>query len=167
MKRSLLLLLLIASSFSLLTAQNKDIPGGYKDLGSDLPEIKAVDGKLKTHTNAEFKNDHHFFVVMFNPTCGHCLTMTKLIGANSTIFKNNHILFLASAPMLPYFAGFEEDTKIHEHPEMIVAVDSANFIDLTFTYQTLPQINIYDKSRKLVKIFTGDTPLDSLKAYAN
>ena len=32
-------------------------------------------------------------------------------------------------------------------------------------YQMLPQINIYDGDRKLLKIYTGDTPFDSLKKY--
>ena len=166
MKKLLLAFFLITSSFSLLTAQNKNMTGGYKDIGSGLPHIKAVDGKLKTYTAADFSNQHNFFVVMFNPTCGHCIKMTKLIGANSAIFKNNHFLFLANSQMLPYFPEFQKETDIYKHPEMIVAVDSAYFIEKAYSYIVLPQINIYDANRKLIKTFTGETSLDSLRVYA-
>lgn len=170
MKKFLLVLLLVTSSLPLLIAQNK-VPtpktsGEYIDIGASLPRIKAVDGKLKVYTAADFMNHHNFFVFLFNPTCGHCINMTKMIGKNSEVFKNNHILFLANSQMLPYFPEFLKETDIYKHPEFVVAVDSSNFIDVAYSYHVLPQINVYDKSRKLIKTFTGDTPLDSLKVYA-
>lgn len=169
MKKLLLVLLLVTSSFPLLIAQNK-VPeartGKYIDIGASLPRIRAVDGKLKVYTAADFKNNHNFFLMMFNPTCGHCINMTKMIGNNIQDFKNNHILLLANSQMLPYFPEFEKQTDVYKHPEIVVAVDSSNFIDVAYSYHVLPQINIYDKNRILIKTFTGDTPLDSLRVYA-
>jgi hypothetical protein len=48
---------------------------------------------------------------------------------------------------------------------MFVGADSFKVTDRLFTYQGLPQINIYNKERKLIKIFQGDIFIDSLKAY--
>ena len=72
---------------------------------------------------------------------------------------------MAAPNMKDYFVFFENVTKVSKHPEINVGLDSAGFIDKTFVYQSLPQINIYDKERKLVKVFTGDVPIDSLKPY--
>ena len=166
MRKLLFISVFMLSSFSLLTAQKKQNFGAYIEIGSELPTIKAVDGKLKTYTAADFSNEHNFFVIMFNPTCGHCISVTRMIGENSAVFKNNHMLFLASSPMLPYFPDFLEETNMYKHPEMIVAVDSAYFIEKAYSYIVLPQINIYDANRKLIKTFTGETSLDSLRVYA-
>jgi hypothetical protein len=74
---------------------------------------------------------------------------------------------MATPQTLPYFNNFFKQTSLNEFPEIIVGVDSADFITQVYTYSSLPQINIYDKHRKLIKVFHGDTPVDSLKHYLN
>lgn len=162
MKKICTSIVLLFLSFTLLPAQN---PNNPKSIGSSMPQIKMVTGKMKTYYSHDFKNDYNLFVVMFNPTCGHCLTMTKLIGAHHDLFKNNHVVFLAGDQMMPYLKSYEEETSIYKYPEMIVGVDSSHFVDGAFAFGTLPQINIYNKERKLIKVFNGDTPIDSLKKY--
>jgi hypothetical protein len=36
-----------------------------------------------------------------------------------------------------------------------------------YMYQSLPQLNIYNKERKLIKYFTGDIAIDSIRTYIN
>lgn len=116
---------------------------------------------------ASFKDDHNFFLVLFNPTCGHCIHMGVAIGEHESDFKDNKVLFLAGGQMLPYLKSFFEQTKLGEHPAIKVGIDSAQTVDRLFSYKMLPQINIYDKHRVLIKSFYGDTPLDSLRKYAH
>lgn len=165
MKRFLGSVVVLLLSLNLVSAQNKEIPGGFRELGSKMPPLKVVTVKHKTYTDRDFKDNQNFFVMLFNPTCDHCLKMTKLIGTNSQLFKNHHVLFLASPQMIPYLYTFEKETEIYKHPEMIVGVDSSNFIDRVYEYKSLPQMNIYNKERKLIKVYSGETPLDSLKLY--
>lgn len=168
MKKIIIALAMLALPGTLLLAQKQAETGNttfYRAIGSDLPELRAVDGKMKTYTNQSFQDRHYFFLIMFNPTCGHCIKMTKLIGEHAALFKDNHVLFLAGAQMMPYFQDFYKETEVFKHPEFVVAVDSAQAIEKLYSYRTLPQINIYDKDRKLVKTYNGDVPLDSLKRY--
>lgn len=138
----------------------------YKELGSPLPEDFMVimkDGKVKTKKH--FDNKANLFVMMFNPTCEHCQEETDLFKRNIFLFKKTEILLVAAPVMKDYMEFFENVVKIQEYPSIQVGIDSCKFIDRAFTYQSLPQLNIYDKDRKLIKVFCGDTPLDSLKKY--
>lgn len=171
MKR-LLPLLALLTLFSLpgfAQKQKKMLTGfeKYQKTGAVLPELKIVTGKLKTYTNKDIQSKHHLFLILFNPTCSHCIHLTKLICANAGLFKNTKVVFMAPGTMMPYLNGYYEETKINEHPELIVGVDSSFAVDKLYIYdnQTLPQINIYNHKGQLVKVFKGNTPLASLKKY--
>jgi hypothetical protein len=103
--------------------------------------------------------------MMFNPTCEHCEDMTFAIEKNIDLFKNSHILLVAAAGMGPYLEFFENGTRVRNFPKIKLGLDSSNFINRTFIYESLPQINIYSPDRKLLKTFSGITTIDSLKPY--
>jgi hypothetical protein len=46
-----------------------------------------------------------------------------------------------------------------------VGIDSSGLVNQTFLYKLLPQVNVYNKERKLEKVFFSDVPIDSLKSY--
>lgn len=164
------LLLLLGLCTTILPAQKqKEQPKTgfekYQQPGGELAALRIVSGKMKAYTNKDFKTHHHFFLVMFNPTCGHCIKMTKLISENAALFHKSKVAFMAPASMMSYLGTFEKETGVYKHPEFVVGVDSAYAVDKLYTYGTLPQINVYDKNAKLVKTFKGDVPIDSLKHY--
>ena len=116
-------------------------------------------------TNKELDNQANLFVMMFNPTCSHCEDMTSLLEKNMSLFKRSKIVLVATKVMTPYLPDFIKSFHIDEYPQMHVGTDSMGFIDKVFLYSALPQINIYDSQRKLLKIYTGDVEIDSLKRY--
>jgi protein-disulfide isomerase len=116
-------------------------------------------------TAKDVDNGANLFIMLFNPTCGHCQDMTKHIENNIDLFKKSHLVFIATPMMSQYLHDFSELTKVYDYPSIKVGIDSSRFVDNAFLYQMLPQINIYDGDRKLLKIYTGDTPFDSLKKY--
>ena len=138
----------------------------YKELGSPLPELRVVNEK-KAITSKDLQNDANLFVVMFNPTCEHCQDIAMDLRKNMDTFKNNKFVWVCSAAMpMGHLDFFRSVTKIDKTP-MEMGLDSCKLIDRAFIYGGLPQINIYDKDRKLVHIFAGEIALDSLKMYAN
>jgi hypothetical protein len=137
----------------------------YKKIGSPLPPIRLVTGDGKVITQKEVANDANLFVMLFNPTCEHCQEETILLAKNIYLFKKTKALLMAAEGMKDYLEYFESATHVSEYPTLQMGLDSSKFIDKTFRYLDLPQINIYDKDRNLVRIFNGDTPLDSLKQY--
>jgi thiol-disulfide isomerase/thioredoxin len=156
----------------------------YKQPGAPMPALRVVmpDSStpaaekknkrkgtatgLKAITSRDLNNGANLLVMMFNPTCGHCEEQTRLLTDHIFLFKNSRLVLLAGPMMLPYLEHFNQNTQVSGFPETILmGVDSAGFIDRTFLYETLPQINIYDHDRKLIKSFTGVTPIDTLKQY--
>jgi len=137
----------------------------YKKPGAPLPELKVVTPKGEHITNKTLQNSANLLVMLFNPTCEHCEEETRRLAKNIFLFKKSNIVLMATENMMPYLEYFENTTNIKQYPTLKYGIDSAGFINKTFIYESLPQINIYDKDRKLVRIFSGDTPIDSLKKY--
>jgi hypothetical protein len=124
-------------------------------------------GKYTYMTAADLDNGNNLLVMMFNPTCSHCEDVAFMIEKNIDAFKKNKVVLLANKLMTLYIPDFTERHHIARYPNMYIGYDSSGYIDNTFLYQSLPQINIYDANRNLIKIFAGEVPLDTLKKYAN
>lgn len=137
----------------------------YRVLGAPLPPVRLITAKGEVITNETIKNDANLFVMMFNPTCEHCEDMTRALEQNIGLFKQSNIVLLAAPGMGPYLEYFDKNTKYSQYPALKVGVDSAAFIEKTFNYEPLPQINVYDKDRKLIKWFSGISSIDKLQPY--
>lgn len=137
----------------------------YKKIGAPLPALRAIGPKGTVFTEKDIDTSGSFFLMMFNPTCGHCEDATRMLEKHLDLFRDKQILLLSAAGMMLYMDYFDATTKVYQYPKIEIGVDSSNFIEKTFIYNSLPQINIYDKERKLLKIFTGDVSIDSLRPY--
>ncbi len=67
--------------------------------------------------------------------------------------------------MMAYFDYYFNESHINQFPQYSVAVDKSSFIEKVNAYQGLPQINIYDQERKLIKQFFGNVPMKHLEEY--
>jgi thiol-disulfide isomerase/thioredoxin len=137
----------------------------YKSVGSPMPPLRVVAPSGQVFTDSSLKNEANLFVMMFNPTCEHCEDMTRALEKDIALFKSSALVLMATPNMGPYLEYFDKNTKYSQYPTIKVGLDSSKFIDHTFTYQSLPQINVYDKDRKLIKSFSGINTIDSLKPY--
>lgn len=137
----------------------------YKAIGAPLPPIRVVTSAGKNITNRDVAYDGNLLVMLFNPTCEHCENVTAAMEKNIFLFKKTKVLMVAAAPMMEYLSYFENNMKTAQYPTFIVGIDSNFLVDRTFAYQSLPQINIYDKDRRFVKMYAGEVAIDSLKQY--
>jgi len=174
MIRKLLILVCLFSSvntFAQQTSNNQESSDAsqagneYKTIGAPLPDLRIITSKNQEITNNTVKNKANLIVMLFNPTCGHCEDETAMLEKNMYLFKETKLLMAAAPMMGPYLENFEHTYKPGDYPQILIGIDSNHLIDRTFLYQALPQINVYDKKRKLIKIFSGETPIDSLKQY--
>jgi hypothetical protein len=110
-------------------------------------------------------NNANLLVMMFNPTCSHCEDQTQLMLKNAAIFKRTKWVLLANKGMKPYLHDFVKVFHLSDYPFVFIGTDSAGFNDNAYMYKALPQINIYDHQRKLIKVFNGEIPMDSLEMY--
>lgn len=138
----------------------------YREVGSPMPEIKVITPKKDVITTKDLANDANLFVMMFNPTCGHCQEMTLALGKSADLFKKSKVIMIASPNQEPLLDFFENTTHVSKyHPTFQYGLDSSDFIIKAFRYQSLPQINVYDKDRKLIKIINGENTVESLREY--
>lgn len=183
MQRKLLIILCLMGSVLITFAQKKkknnkevttttkaDTCTNYKEVGAPMPPLRAMHllGKnagAEIYTSKDIPAKKNVLVMMYNPTCGHCQEETMMFMKNLDAFKNTEVLLLADTVMREYIDFFNNTTKVFDTPELKMLLDQSGFIKNTFTYSALPQINIYNKDKKLVKTFISDTPIDSLKPY--
>jgi thiol-disulfide isomerase/thioredoxin len=119
----------------------------------------------KTITNRDLPADKQLVLMLFNPTCQHCEAQTELFEKNIGLFKNAQLLFVAAPMMGPYIVDYAKKYNLNEYPQIWMGLDSARLIEKTFLYYALPQINIYDKDKKLIRAFSGGAPIDTLRQY--
>lgn len=122
--------------------------------------------ETKVVTEQDLNNGANLLLMMFNPTCGHCEEQTDLFTQHIALFRKSKLVLMAGPQMLPYLEHFNNGRHVDAFTQTIImGVDSAQFIDKTFRYESLPQINIYDHERKLIRSFTGLVSIDSLRGY--
>lgn len=131
-----------------------------------MPQLRIVTLDGEAITNKAVASKANLFVMLFNPLCDHCKNETEMLEKNIRLFKQSKVVMFAAPAMAEQLAAFERDTHISQYADKIrIGLDSNGTMEKIFLYKSLPQINIYNKNRKLIKIFTGDVPIDSLKRY--
>ncbi len=162
----------------------------YTAIGADMPPLIGIpvdtvlqNGAVKKHknsflkkkrntinnlniiTNNDLKIGANLFVMIFNPTCSHCVEETEILKKNLSLFHKSRLLMVANRSTAIYVTDFVKQRNTRKYSQITVAMDSTNFISQAYLYKALPQINVYDKNLKLLKSFCGDLPIDSLKQY--
>ncbi len=160
----------IAGAVLVKTGNNSDTTTGNKHIKRKKKDNnkrvhKSRRAKQKAYmTNEDFDKYTNLLVMMFNPNCSHCEDETIRLEKSISVFNNSKILLLANPLMWDYLPYFTKTMHVFDYPTLMVGSDST-FLNKLFLYQALPQINIYNKERKLIKTFTGEVGIDSLKKY--
>jgi hypothetical protein len=139
----------------------------YTKVGSAMPELRLYNpGSKKTYTAQDFGTDKSLIIMLFNPVCEHCEDQGMALRDSAVASLPNARIVLVAAEMmgtqLPYYYATTHTENLSYMP---VTVDSSNLIRKLYQEIALPQLNIYDRQRKLVKAFHGVTTMDSLAHY--
>jgi hypothetical protein len=137
----------------------------YRIMGAPLPPLRIVYPQKVVYTNDSLKNDANLILMLFNPTCEHCEDMTIALEKNIGLFQKSHIMLVAAEGMAAYLEFFENGTRVKNFPKIKYGLDSSNIVNNLFNYEMLPQINVYNANRRLIKTFNGLEEIDSLKPY--
>ncbi|MBS1687799.1 MAG: redoxin domain-containing protein [Bacteroidetes bacterium] len=164
MLRNILMVLCLLSTTN--SQAQKHSKKDYKTIGKPLPQLKIVTLDGKTITNKDLNNKANLVVMLFNPICEHCQDETQLLESNIALFKQSKLLMITAPMMGSYLKTFVDNYHISQYSKNImIGLDSGSTINNLFTYEPLPQLNVYNAKRKLIKVFSGNTSIDSLKPY--
>ena len=130
-------------------------------------KLRKMDDTKRTYlTEADVNNNANLLVMIFNPSCSHCEDETAIIQNNISLFSKSQLVMVSKPINAAPLNDFYQRRKIGDfQPPIHIGTDSSDFIGKTFVFGMLPQINIYDHHRKLIKTFNGEIAIDSLKKY--
>src|SRR5690606_34041521 len=128
-------------------------------IGSAFPDFEYLDPEKQKHQSAGILGKELTFLVIFNPTCTHCIASAKLFRENALAFDHARIFYLAGEGMLPYLDAFYQETGLQKDGPVKVGVDNSRITYELLLYQNLPQINVYDEDGELIDQVTGESPL--------
>lgn len=134
-------------------------------IGSAFPDFEYVDPEKQKHHSSEILGKDLTLLVIFNPTCTHCIESARLFQENLDAFEHARIFYLAGEGMLPYLDAFYQETGLQKDGPVRVGVDNSRITYKLFLYQNLPQINVYDKAGLLIDQMTGEAALEELLQY--
>lgn len=160
-----LLLLFAGNTHAQLKKNTDTYKTKYNTVGSKLPPLRIQTLAGKITTNNDIKINNHLFVVIFNPDCGSCEDVGKMLHKNAAILKNTPVLMMTYNDLGPELPKFLQTTELNKNKEITIGLDQAGAINQLANYGHLPLINVYDKNRTLIKTFNGNTSIEQLKKY--
>jgi thiol-disulfide isomerase/thioredoxin len=168
MKYFTYLLLLCLVLVNVAAAQKKLTPQqpNYKKMGSPLPPFVLEKTAGGTFTNTNLQKGKAVMLMIFSPQCDHCEHMIDSLKNISHMFKNTQLVLVAEDRNKQLMKDFIKKTNIGSHQLFKnVGTERGNLIYYIYDYKILPQVNFYTSNYKLVKTFTGTSPLDSMKMF--
>jgi thioredoxin-related protein len=103
-------------------------------------------------------------LILFNTDCDHCQREAKEIGEKRDAFKNYELLFIAS-DSIHQIENFAKTYQIDDMPNAKLGRAEYQDVYMNFGAISTPAIYIYNRERKFVKSFLGETPVEELIKY--
>jgi thiol-disulfide isomerase/thioredoxin len=160
MKKIFLILTLIISvvtSQAQLTKNEKKIKPTNL-VGSVLPffQIQLTDTNKTTLKLDELDPNKTLVVMLFNPTCDHCIAQTRDFIANQASYGNTVFALITGDQMGPYMQLFYDSVGYKFQENIFIGLDIGMGSQDIFSYEGLPQILVYGKNRKLIDNFNKE-----------
>ena len=138
----------------------------YSSGRSKKKKERLTDDRNKIYlTEKDVDNGANLFVMIFNPSCSHCEDETAIIQNSFSLFKKTQLVMVAKPASVLPLGDFYARRKLSDFKSIHIGTDSSGFISRTFVFGMLPQINVYNADRVLIKTFNGEIAIDSLKPY--
>lgn len=123
--------------------------------------IRLLDSITLFNTQSIAKGKQTIFI-LFSPDCDHCAALAKEIKNKASYFDSVN-LYMVSPPMSFFeVKKFSYITGIAHMPNVVVGIDKDFFFGSYFHASTVPFAVIYDKNKKLKKLFKSVSKLDDL-----
>lgn len=161
MKLCITLLLLFICKAPLY-AQKEGIPL-YKQF-TFIPPFSVINIAVgTTYTKDDLIKKKPTLIILFSPDCDHCKQFTKQLIAQISLFSKYQILMVSFLDNL-LIKQFYTDFELWKYHNITVAKDNTYYFGTFYAIHTYPTIVIYDKKGKLVKLYAGNVPLNTIAA---
>lgn len=100
-------------------------------------------------------------LILFNTDCDHCQREAAEIAEKNEAFKNYELLFVAS-DSIHHIENFAKTYHLADKPNVKFGRAEGQDVYMNFGSISTPAIYIYNRDRKFVKSFLGETPVEEL-----
>jgi thiol-disulfide isomerase/thioredoxin len=170
MKKIIFLLALTAGLFIALpgkSQQTQDAPPLPYLSDKTMPsfDIMEVDSTTIFNTK-DIPGGKPVVLMYFSPDCEHCQHLTEELLKNIDSLKQMQLVMFTSLPF-DKLKNFYTYYKLSEYKNITVGRDYEFFFSRHFGSQYVPYLAIYDRRKKLVKVFDGGTKVSTLIQLIN
>jgi hypothetical protein len=147
--------------------QAKELQKPLTITGAKLPTFQVRTSSDKIMQETEIPKDHSLLVILFNPTCDHCVKACKTLLQHQASLMQTTVLFMCIKDYWADLPLFIKDADLHveKNPQFIVSADHSDIAKDLFNYNGIPQIMIYNKEKVLQKILYQQVNMDSIFTY--
>lgn len=139
----------------------------FAKVGAALPAFQVVTLEQKALFDTELPADKPIILFLFNPGCGHCVDMGKVVRDSIQQLKGATLLFITASNQLGELPVYAKETGLGGMNQVIISADNTNVNKYLFEYNGMPQMMVYGKDRVLRKTFYKYASMDSLRFYLN
>ncbi|MEZ5046498.1 MAG: hypothetical protein R2831_05850 [Chitinophagaceae bacterium] len=133
--------------------------------GSPILNFSVVTSDEKIFESKDFKANNPFAIILFNPSCGHCMDVAKNLRTQINNYPDFTFLFITGMNLLDKTKSFAQEAGIDTIANIIVSADHSNVTEKLFEYKGIPQFMIYNNEHFLSKTFYINIPVDSIRQY--
>lgn len=127
-----------------------------------LPEFdfKALDGQI--FHRGDIPNDIPAALIYFNTSCPHCNAAIEDLLTNSTLLDSVYFLMISRQKPEPLLQ-FVREKQLGGRKNITVVADAQDLFPKTFGTAMVPTLFLYEKDRRLIKIFKGETSVIAIR----
>jgi thiol-disulfide isomerase/thioredoxin len=146
------------------------LPGRSQQQGDSLPymsdkvlpafNLLLVDSTTLFNTK-DIPSGEPIVLMYFSPDCEHCQHQTEEILKNMDSLRNVRFVLLTALPF-DKMKNFYYYYKLGNYKNITIGKDQDYYFSRHYGSQYVPYLAIYDRHKKLVKVFDGGTKVSTL-----
>lgn len=124
-----------------------------------MPEFTFEDMNNKSYSFLNIDPEKSTIFIYFNTECDHCQYEVKELKKNIDKFSNTSIL-LISSERINIIKEFYKTYSLENLQNIKILKDLADSFYKIFSTRVIPTIFVYNKDKKLINKFSGETKMD-------
>lgn len=130
--------------------------------GASLPRLTWLSADEKLFVDSNLRANTPIILVLFNPSCGHCMEVAVNMKARIQELAGAEIVFLTGNNLLAELPSFIQQTRMTGMPNVHIGIDYTDVSKQLFEYNGIPQIMVYNRSHVLLKTYYKQLNIDEV-----
>lgn len=130
--------------------------------GAMRPNLTWLSAEEKIYADSNLRKQTPLILVLFNPSCGHCMEVAVTMKMRIQELAGVDIVFLTGGNLLAELPSFIQQTRLSGLPNVFVGTDYTDISKQLFEYNGIPQIMVYNKDHILLKTYYKQIDLDEI-----